>query len=209
MEWSFWGNTLSVYIDEMKSIIVICEGKSETKYLQELNRFLREQSVENSIVFVPKEVGTGHFTEVVKKYRNERKLNKKANIEIWVDYDIYKRNEQRNYDKYKKKPKGIPNFKFNYFNFEDFLIMHFNDDVLNKWKEICKANNHFNEPMKSDKYLKLIKENIFSDYDKSSLTNLFVFNKQTLENLFKHNAEQSEIKSDFAEFLREVFSKIN
>lgn len=88
----------------MKSIIVICEGKSETKYLQELNRFLREQS---------------------------------------------------------------------------------------------------------DKYLKLIKENIFSDYDKSSLTNLFIFNKQTLENLFKHNAEQSEIKSDFAEFLREVFSKIN
>lgn len=82
--------------------------------------------------------------------------------------------------------------------------MHFNDKVLNKWKEICKANNHFNEPMKSDKYLKLIKENIFSDYDKSSLTNLFVFNKQTLENLFKHNEEATEIKSDFAEFLMTV-----
>ena len=79
----------------MKSIIVICEGKSETKYLQELNRFLRENSAENSIVFVPKTVWTGHFTEVVKKYRDERKLNKKANIEIWVDYDIYKRNEQK------------------------------------------------------------------------------------------------------------------
>ena len=85
----------------MKSIIVICEGKSETKYLQELNRFLRENSTENSIVFVPKTVGTGHFTEVIKKYRSERKLNKKANIEIWVDYDIYKRNEQKNCDKYK------------------------------------------------------------------------------------------------------------
>lgn len=190
----------------MKSIIVICEGKSETKYLQELNRFLRENSAENSIVFVPKPVGTGHYTEVVKKYRGERKLNKNTDIEIWVDYDIYKRNEQKNLDKYKKKPKGIPNFKFNYFNFEDFLIMHFNDDVLNKWKEICKVNNHFNEPMKSDKYLKLIK-NIFSDYDKSSLTNLFVFNKQTLENLFKHNAEQSEIKSDFAEFLENIIDK--
>ena len=193
----------------MKSIIVICEGKSETKYLQELNRFLRENSTENSIVFVHKTVGTGHFTEVIKKYRSERKLNKKANIEIWVDYDIYKRNEQQNCDKYKKKPKGISDFKFNYFNFEDFLIMHFNDDVLNKWKEICKANNHFNEPMKSEKYLKLIQQNIFADYDKSSLTNLFVFNKQTLENLFKHNAEQSEFKSDFAEFLENIINKEN
>ena len=192
----------------MKSIIVICEGKSENKYLQELNRFLRETTVDNSIVFIPKEVGTGHYTEVIKKYRNERKLNKKANIEIWVDYDIYKRNEQKNYNKYESKPKGIPNFKFNYFNFEDFLIMHFDDKVLNKWKEVCKVNDHFNEPMKSDKYLNLIK-NIFLDYDKGSLTSLFVFSKRTLENLFKHNAEQSEIKSDFAEFLRGILVNKN
>lgn len=61
----------------MKSIIVICEGKSEKKYLQELNKFLRETSVDNSIAFIPKEVGTGHYNEVVKRYRNERKLNKK------------------------------------------------------------------------------------------------------------------------------------
>ena len=61
----------------MKSVIVICEGKSEKKYLQELNSFLRETSVDNSIVFIPKEVGTEHYNEVVKRYRNERKLNKK------------------------------------------------------------------------------------------------------------------------------------
>ena len=194
----------------IKQYIVICEGKkSEVKYLQELNRYLTEEYCIYYKKFICKPVGTGHFTEVVKKYRDERKLNKNTDIEIWVDYDIYKRNEQKNCDKYKKKSKGIPNFKFNYFNFEDFLIMHFGDKVLNKWKEICKANNHFNEPMKSDKYLKLIQKNIFSDYDKSSLTKLFVFNKQTLENLFKHNAEQSEIKSDFAEFLRGILEKNN
>lgn len=187
----------------IKQYIIICEGKkSEVKYLQELNRYLAEEYCVYYKKFICKPVGTGHFNEVVKKYRDERKLNKNTDIEIWVDYDIYKRNEQKNFDKYEKKPKGIPDFKFNYFNFEDFLIMHFNDDVLNKWKEICKANNHFNEPMKSTLYLNLIKENLFQDYDKSSLTNLFVFSKQTLEILFKHNAEQSEIKSDFAEFLR-------
>lgn len=192
----------------IKQYIIICEGKkSEVKYLQELNRYLAEEYCIYYKKFICKPVGTGHFTEVIKKYSDERKLNKKANIEIWVDYDIYKRNEQKNLDKYKKKPKGIPDFKFNYFNFEDFLIMHFNDDVLNKWKEICKVNNHFNEPMKSDKYLKLIQKYIFSDYDKSSLTNLFVFSNQTLENLFKHNAEQSEIKSDFVEFLENIIDK--
>lgn len=190
----------------MKSIIVICEGKSENKYLQELNRFLREKSVDNSVVFIPKEIGTGHFNEVIKKYRQIKKQNKNADIEIWIDYDIYKRNEQKNYDKYQNKPEGIPNFKFNYFNFEDFLIMHFNDDILSKWKEICKINNHFNDPMKSEKYLKLIK-NIFPDYDKSSLTNLFVFSKQSFENIFKHNMEQSEIKSDFAEFLENTINR--
>ena len=192
----------------VKQYIIICEGKkSEVKYLQELNRYLAEEYCIYYKKFVCKPVGTGHYNEVIKKYRSERKLDKKANIEIWVDYDIYKRNEQKNLDKYQNKPNGIPNFKFNYFNFEDFLIMHFDDDTLNKWKEICKTNNHFNEPMKSEKYLKLVKLNLFPDYDKSLLTTEFEINNNSLNNLFKHNSKQSELKSDFAEFLESVIGK--
>ncbi len=192
----------------IKQYIIICEGrKSEVKYLQELNRYLTEEYCVYYKKFVCKPVGTGHYNEVVKKYKEERKLNKKANIEIWIDYDIYKRNELKNFYKYDNKSRGIPNFRFNYFNFEDFLIMHFNDDILNKWKKICKTNNHFYEPMKSGLYIKLIKENIFSDYDKSSLTKEFKINNDSLMNLFKHNDEQSEIKSDFANFLENIIDK--
>lgn len=194
-----------------KQYIIIGEGKkSEDKYLQDLNRYLLEEYSIYTKTFVYIPVGTGLITEIKKVYKKIKKENPRSAIEIWVDYDIYKRNEQGVLEKYKKNVEEgrIPEFKFNYFNFEDFLIMHFDSNTLSKWETICKANNHFDTPMKSIVYLKLIRANLFKDYDKNSLTHEFNIDKNSLENLFRNNSKQSDIKSDFATFLERVLKPI-
>jgi hypothetical protein len=196
--------------DLYKPFLIICEGTaSEVKYLQELNRYLRELSIYK--IFIPKPVGTGVYTEVVKEYKKVKRHNKRSNIEIWVDNDIYKRNDQHNQDRYNKKNKAIPDFRFNYFNFEDFMIMHFDDLVLSKWENICNNTHHFDNPMHSEQYMKLIKDNLFPDYTKSSLTKDFVINKNSLKKLIEHNdTPVFRIKSDFASFLKqELFILFN
>ncbi|MCA6072240.1 MAG: RloB family protein [Endomicrobium sp.] len=99
--------------------IIICEGKSEVAYIQELNKYFREKNI--SINLVSKPVGGGHYADVVRKYKEEFKKNNEYGFRIWVDKDIYERNEQKNWDKYNKRPKNIPDFCFNIFNFEDFF----------------------------------------------------------------------------------------
>ena len=185
-----------------KSYCIICEGKSEAAYIQEFNKILRERGI--SINLRAKTINSGHYTEVVKQYRSVYKNRQKDKIDafiIWVDYDIYKRNEQENDDKYRKKPARIPNFKFNFHNFEDFLIMHLPDSELSKWNKICNQQNHFSNPMPSLTYLQYIRENIFADYHKGELP----YGILSSDSLTRLRARQSNkavsFKSDFAEFL--------
>ena len=66
-----------------------------------------------------------------------------------------------------RKKQGIPDFLFSYMNFEDFLILHENENTVSKWIKL--SGDHFKEPMHSDEYLsrfKLIKPN----YKKGELT---------------------------------------
>lgn len=190
----------------MTTFICICEGKSEEIYLQELNKYFREKGIE--INLVPHSADTGHFKEVVKKYKNERSKNKKGNFCIWVDKDIYERNEKKNNDSYEKKSDSIPNFCFNYLNFEDFLVLHCRKDIVLNYQRLCKERDHFNTPMKAYIYMDLIKENVFSDYKKGSLPNDFKISDESLNRLFSNNNDQCiNFKSGFAEFLQGIIPK--
>lgn len=207
-----------------KPYIIICEGtKSGYEYLQKLAIFLtRELCIQNtSFKVIP--IGSGHYDDAIRKYKeiyrcyvnskkpqNKKKINKilKENFVILVDYDTYKRNDLHDFDKYQKKSEKIPNFTFHYFNFEDFLIMHYDYETFEKWYKICKEHNHFNVPMHAEEYIKLIQDHIFPNYDKSSLPEDFSFNEETLKNLFKHNGKY-EFKSDFAELLEDIICKEN
>jgi hypothetical protein len=135
-------------MNELKSrYIIICEGsKSETAYIQELNKYFREQNI--NITLIPKAVGTGHYTAVIRKYRYEFKENKKCKFIIWVDKDIYQKNNQGNLKKYNEKPYNVPDFYFNIFTFEDFLILHYPKDIVLQYQEMCKHENHFENPVR-------------------------------------------------------------
>lgn len=188
--------------------IVVCEGNSEFAYLNELNRFLRELG--QTKMFIPKIVGTGDYYSVVKVFNNQRKENKNTPIAIWVDFDRYCRNDNHNKDAFRNRNiSKIPEFLFNRHSFEDFFVMHYEDDILNRWQNICQTQNHFTCPLKSDMAESLLRQHLFPEYAKSSLLPDFIISKEQLNNLFRHQQSQTcDFKSDFAVFLMEELQDI-
>jgi len=183
-------------------IILLCEGESECAYIQVLNRYLREN--EYNFKFIPKLIGSGFYTDVHKKLQEERKNNPRTPIKILLDDDIYVRNEgKREQDNSSMLAnsgyKGV--FLFNTHNFEDFLMLHYDDDTLNLWLTKCSETNHRDFPMHSAQFIPLVKD-IFPDYEKGEL--LFsAIDQEKLDNLFRHNEDESIfIKSTFATYLK-------
>lgn len=189
-----------------KTIILLCEGASEVAYIQELNRYLREN--ECDFVFIPKQVGSGFYTDVYKKFKEENKANPKTPKKIILDDDIYVRNadkcERNNSAKYAESPIKSE-MLFNTHNFEDFLMLHCDDETLNRWVATCVEHNHVNVPMHSEEYEPLVND-FFPGYAKGA----FPFSAITqgmLDNLFRHNEDLSIfIKSDFASYLKELLN---
>lgn len=186
------------------SYCVLCEGKSEFAYLQELNKFIRENDIGIKLTLNPVMIGCGHYSEVTKQYRKIKELKKKdkiAGIIIWVDKDVYKRNENKNSIKYARKQTSIPNFKFNIYNFEDFLAMHLPSTELAKWQAICEREGHFATPMTADQYEPLLAGSIFPGYSKGKLPD-GIITIDSLRNLKMNQADKTvKFDSDFAKFL--------
>ncbi|MEF2913614.1 MAG: hypothetical protein U0O25_04735 [Succinivibrio sp.] len=183
--------------------IVLCEGESEFNYITSLNRILCFRNNPYAILFKAVLIGSGKFVTVKREYDKALKNNKKEkdNILIWIDYDIYQRNENDNNTLYKNKL-GIPDFLFSYMNFEDFLILHLSKNVVDEWYKKCKDHFFYN-PKSSKEYLPLFKK-YFCDYKKGELP--IQLNKNTLENMFKNLNEFNNYKNDFASFLSEKIS---
>lgn len=190
-------------IQRRNTIIILCEGDSENAYIQELNRFLRDKEDYN-FTFVTKVIGSGFYSIVLKKYNEVRRKNRNATIKIFLDKDIYVRNERACQTSLENsKIKG--DFLFNVHNFEDFIMLHYDDETLNKWLDICKQHNHEKQPMIADDYLPQI-INLISGYQKGECP--FIIDQSYLDNLFAHNTDQNIfIKSDFVTFIQKLFSK--
>lgn len=58
----------------MKIIFVICEGKSEISYLQELNKEFNEEDI--PVSFIAKHAGNGCFSRLKKKWLSLQSENK-------------------------------------------------------------------------------------------------------------------------------------
>lgn len=196
----------------MKIIFVICEGKSEISYLQELNKEFNEEDI--PVSFIPKHVGNGCFSRLKKKWLSLQSENKSTfrhwrkerNIFFLADWDLFHRNENESRTHYEKQREELPPFYFNYHNFEDFLSLHLPVKQAAQWCQICVARNHFEAPMHGSEYEPLFKE-LVHGYRKGSLPENFTM-KEGLQNL-KNNIADARIhqKSDFADYLlKEVLS---
>ena len=180
-------------------IIVICEGQSEVAYIQELNRLFREMEIK--AVLLPVCVGTGFFHDVQMTYKRKRKENPRTAIRIWVDWDIYARNERDCMDNYSGKAKGIPDFYFSRQNFEDFLVTHLPKNQLDNWVNICRQHGHLESPLQADEYMELLHANIFSSYSKGMIP--FELSNDMLKQMMT-NQEQVDLPfhCDFAKVIR-------
>lgn len=211
----------------MKTYIIIHEGiKSEHAYIQELNRFVRdelgdEMPLQINFVSTPtgpekrKEDGTidyacrgsGKFSDIQKRYKIEKSHNRNPHIIIWADNDIYKRNDNGNQTLYERALENgmIPKIHFNYFNYEDFLALHFKKDAeYSQWEAAANGANHFTSPLHACNYLPLY-ETVFPGYQKNEMP--FSLTKERLECLFTNNSDTTiRIKSKFADFLKSVLT---
>lgn len=192
---------MSETFNTKKVYIVLCEGSSEYAYIQILNRILDEHNI--SIVLKAVILGNGHFKTVKKKveaynYKERKKLK------IWIDEDIYKRNEQQNYTKYLKYKSKMPDFLFTQYNFEDFLIMHLDDKIITEWQEKLIKRNHFNVPLISDEYIDLLKKNmtIFKDYQKGVIPDEIQITFESIKHSYEiHINSNIKFKSNFLDFI--------
>jgi hypothetical protein len=180
--------------------IVICEGASECNYLRHLNQFLKSLPFPdgwfrplnfidrpkriNPLTLKNEGVGGGRFSKVQKAYKTEFRSNKCYPFLLWVDDDIYVRNDEGCLDSYNAKACGIPDFAFSIHNFEDFLALHLDDDGFEVWKTEFASTSHFSTPLHSEEYL-LHFEKVMPGYKKNELPDGFVC-ETSLKNMMRH-----------------------
>lgn len=186
-------------INKFTPIIVLCEGVSEFNYIQNLNRILCNPYT-GSAAFKPYTINTGRFSQIRQKFNQVKKDNKNCCVQIWVDKDLYT-NDSEFKKLYLNKGK-MPDFLFSIMNFEDFLMLHCDKNILYSWQEICCSNNHFSSPMPSRVYCKELQK-FFPGYQKGCLP--FDITGDTLSILFENLKDDNiKIKNDFAVFLEKL-----
>jgi hypothetical protein len=189
---------------QLKPVIIICEGQSEVAYIQELNRLLAENQI--GLVLTPQNASGGYFSNVSTRYRNEKKRNPRSEIIIWVDHDIYGRNDHGTRTAYENKPQGIPDFYFNHQNFEDFFILHLSDEIIKAWQICCLQHNHFSQPLYAKDYMSLYHSHVLKDYTKGEIP--FELSMEHIRRLCANNiAEKVPFSSDFASWLHGQLSE--
>lgn len=178
--------------------IIVCEGHSERNYLNELNKILVRNLY--SAFCTPVPVLSGYFSSVVAKVKECKQKNRKAEIFVWVDKDIYVRNSQKCFDNYSKKGINIPDFWFSTMNNEDFLSLHYSASEAASFEKILEKKNHFCQPLTEDSYLPCFKSTICPEYLKGELP--FVLDKNRLNTMLS-NLGKYKMDCQFAYWLRE------
>lgn len=177
-----------------QTTIVVCEGDSERNYIAAINRLLCR--AEGTMAFRAWPAGSGHFSRVRQAYEDAQRKNRRQEIVIWVDEDLYVRNERGCRDMLQAW-KGSA-FRFSRMNFEDFLFLH-RPDLLGQWLQFCSERHHFSAPMVSEEYMVGVKK-LLPEYEKGDLP--FDITPDALRAMFANLKDQTiPIRNDFGELL--------
>ena len=199
----------------VKKIIIVCEGNSDYSYLNALQRFIEnelplpEGQIDTPLRFVPCPdpygAGTGDYEKIVQTYREAVEDFAPDPVEIWVDADIYIRNEpspfdssKHNGDEYRSRESDIPIFHFSYHNFEDFVAFHCDEVMFAKWKAnvlyaVGRETNrtHCDCPMSRSEYAPHFQK-VIPHYSKRKMP--FSLSVERLANL-RRNLQDPEVKT--------------
>lgn len=185
-------------------IWVACEGKSEKAYLAELNRLFRETGT--PLILKDEVAGGGFYPLAEAAYKRAQKKSGTRGQHagqgtpwVWVDSDLYERNDRASGDLYTSRPRGIPTFLFSHHNFEDFLVLHLEDEQVEHWVNLCNGGT---VPLHERNYLPLL-ASLFPDYAKPSLpAPLTPLTPALLANAYRHSQNPAiPFRCDFIEKL--------
>ena len=200
-------------IPQWQTWFIVCEGASEEAYVKALGQFLRDYEVGLRINFRVVNAGGGRaFSKVKEAVKDLQKKYPKecrayVHMRIMVDRDCYARSKTDR-KKYEEAKASLPRFLFQYFNFEDFLLMHFSAEIVEAWRKESAA--HFKRPWTAGEYMPKFKA--FVEEHKEALKSLqnykkgdvFPLTQEHLENLFQNNTQDGLPRSDFAAFLKDL-----
>jgi len=196
-------------------VIIVCEGKSDFSYLNALQRFIENDlplpagQIDPPLRFVPCPdpygTGTGYYDKIIQTYRDVVEDFAPDPVEIWVDADIYIRNEslpsdptKHNGDEYRNREADIPIFHFSYHNFEDFVALHCDGAMFAKWKAnvlfaVSKDTNqtHHDSPLSNAEYAPLFQK-VVPRYSKRKMP--FEMSIAHLANL-RRNLQDSDVQT--------------
>lgn len=198
-------------VPQWQTWFIVCEGESEEAYVKALGQFLRDQ-MGVRISFKTGDAGGRTFSKIKEAMRDLQKRNHEecrtyAQMRIMADWDCYARSEKER-EKYEKEKARLPKFLFQYFNFEDFLLMHFPTEIVEAWKKYATA--HFKRPWSEDEYVPKFKvfvgqyEKELKDLQNYRKGNVFPLTQAHLDNLLQNNTKDGLPRSDFAAFLQEL-----
>lgn len=187
-------------------IRIVCEGKSEKAYIGSLNSLFRNHNV--PLVLKCTVAGSGLFPLVLKAYRKCREQRDRSCREepwIWVDSDLYERNEKKCMEQYGKRDASIPAFLFSTHNFEDTLVLHNGDDTVEKWRRLCHGGA---VALHAREYMPLLLS-LYPDYEKGSLPERMIpLTPQLLHNAYRHSHDEGiPFKCDLIERLVPIIQR--
>ena len=178
-----------------KNIYIVVEGSSEQSFFTRLNAFCFNKEIPISF-----KVENAEGYKWPKLAAAIKKAGKKLNndnealfqhVLVFLDYDVFKRGEDLSI--YNRKLGN--NLYFFEFCFEDFLDSLLPEKQQQHWKEICTAQDHYNNPMKSSTAERFIKQ-VFPTYHKGicpfiEITDTHIKNMCT--NQFHEDIQHAEV----------------
>lgn len=182
--------------------IILCEGKSEMAYVQQLNRLLKfDCGPYYRPAFAAYVIGTGKFSGVKQKLGEVKRENPRTDIKIWLDKDLYLR-DQKEIDQLNKYKSSFPPILFSIMNFEDFVALHCEDELLSEWIFRCEELDHFKVPLHSEVYEPEFRK-LFPNYRKGIFP--FELKRSNIELMFSRVVDGScPIKNDFGVYLKKL-----
>lgn len=193
---------------------IVCEGESEVFYMEKLVQFFKNNGIhpEKEIKPYRPRVTNNNFTltdpmhllDQAKKIKSDKiRFQHPDKMYILLDDDVFATGQyDKNVFRRACNTEGIiPLFQQN--NFEDFVVCHFDDNTVTKWKAIV---NSYDAPLTGEQVKREI-VSIIPKYRKGSLPSdiqHIVFSFDALNRAISHSNDNGiPFKSDLVTLLRE------
>lgn len=117
---------------------IIVEGDSEENYCNEILSFIREAGVPSSTWNIINARGGGYsnISNAIKKFTDD---NPNIPFILWLDDDIVARDVYRNVKESQRNLLNSYKVLYSTHKFEDFLVMHYSQNVLADWDCKCRS----------------------------------------------------------------------